>query len=91
MTASVPSMQHEIVDEPIPEDCHPEQNADYGGEGLSWGLTYKTASAAQCCAACKDGASGGCNVWVWCGDTSGICWTPDLWCATLYAADPVHF
>ena len=38
----------QILDEPIPEDCHPEQHADYAGIGLSWGLDHKTASAAQC-------------------------------------------
>ena len=20
-------------------------------------------------------------MWVWCGDPSGLCWTPDVWCA----------
>lgn len=40
----------QILDEPIPEDCHPEQHADYAGIGLSWGLDHKTASAAQCVA-----------------------------------------
>ena len=33
--------QHELKDEPIPEDCNPEQGADYDGAGVSWGLTYK--------------------------------------------------
>ena len=37
----------QILDEPIPGDCHPEQHADYAGIGLSWGLDHKTASAAQ--------------------------------------------
>ena len=40
----------QILDEPIPEDCHPEQHADYAGIGLSWSLDHKTASAAQCVA-----------------------------------------
>lgn len=132
----------QILEEPIPEYCHPEQHADYAGIGLSWGLDHKTASAAQCvvcyvpaltvvaaahgscsvtpaarcrwqgrnsllhmgdrrrpccayintitilssagrrcCAACKAKAAEGCNVWVWCGDPSGLCWTPDVWCA----------
>lgn len=36
------------------QDCYPEGNADYGGFALTWGLTYKLPSAAQCCKACKD-------------------------------------
>lgn len=38
----------QIVDEPIPADCHPEEHADFGGIGLTWGLDYKVKSAAQC-------------------------------------------
>lgn len=40
-----------------------EAHADYDGPALTWGLTYKKASAAQCCQACKEvrraGACGG--------------------------------
>ena len=65
--------QGQILDVPIPEDCHAEHNADYGGAGVSWGLDYKKDSAAACCQACKDHAnqnpsSQPCNVWVWCGE-----------------------
>lgn len=31
-----------------------EAHADYDGPALTWGLTYKKASAAQCCQACKE-------------------------------------
>lgn len=31
-----------------------EQHADYDGAGLTWGLEWKKASAAQCCQACKE-------------------------------------
>lgn len=31
-----------------------EEHADYEGPSLTWGLTYKLASAAQCCQACKE-------------------------------------
>ena len=44
----------EMIDEPVPEDCHPEANADYSGPSLTWGLDYKEPSAARCCQACKD-------------------------------------
>ncbi len=68
-------MQGEILNEPIPEDCHVEQNADYGGVGVSWGLNYKKPSAAACCRACKEHAeqnpaSQPCNAWVWCGEVA---------------------
>ena len=40
-----------IHDEPVPEDCHMELNADYGGSAVRWG--HKPAppvrSAAECC------------------------------------------
>lgn len=39
---------------PLAQDCHMELNADYDGPSLTWGLTYKKASAAQCCQACKE-------------------------------------
>lgn len=35
-----------------------EAHADYDGPALTWGLTFKTASAAQCCQACKDVRAG---------------------------------
>lgn len=31
-----------------------EEHADYDGPGLTWGLSFKKASAAQCCQACKE-------------------------------------
>lgn len=69
------SAQGEIVNAPIPEECHAERSADYGGIGVSWGLNYKKESAAACCQACKDHAnqnpsSQPCNVWVWCGEAA---------------------
>lgn len=36
------------------QDCHMEEHADYDGPALTWGLTYKKASAAQCCQACRE-------------------------------------
>lgn len=35
------------------QDCHAEQHADYDGAAVSWGLDFKTVSAAACCRACK--------------------------------------
>lgn len=60
--------------------CHAVYHADYGGEPLVWGGDHKTASAAECCAACqahRDTAARGslngkdsvvCNIWVHCSD-----------------------
>ena len=103
MAQSVPSAAHravdkpvfdlvqgEILDEPIPGDCHVENNADYGGVGVSWGLNYKQPSAAACCRACKEHAeqnpsSQPCNVWVWCGEVAVLS-PASLSCRTaLYA------
>lgn len=74
--------QVRILDVPIPADCHAQNHADYAGDGVVWGLGNKKASAADCCQACKDHAKTHshmpCNVWVWCGDPSGICWTMDI-------------
>ncbi|KAL4446686.1 hypothetical protein ABPG77_007930 [Micractinium sp. CCAP 211/92] len=73
----------ELLDEPVPEDCHMEAHADYEGFAITWGLHYYVASAAQCCQRCKelgprdDGRR--CNVWVFCGDHSGRCWSRDIW------------
>jgi hypothetical protein len=38
-----------IWDRPIPEDCHPEQNMDYAGDAVVWGLGHKQPSATDCC------------------------------------------
>lgn len=35
------------------QDCHAEPHADYDGPALSWGITFKRSSAAQCCQECK--------------------------------------
>lgn len=71
-----------IWEEPIPEDCYPEKHADYDGVAVKWGLGHKAESAAECCMKCKlfkPGPGGQpCNVWVWCGDPSGKCWTMDI-------------
>ncbi|GIL78331.1 hypothetical protein Vretimale_7682 [Volvox reticuliferus] len=73
----------QILDVAIPEDCYPHQHADYAGDAVVWGLGHKKTSAAECCAACKEhqlkvGDNMPCNIWVWCGDPSGICWTMDI-------------
>ncbi|PRW57001.1 hypothetical protein C2E21_4332 [Chlorella sorokiniana] len=78
-----PPAKLELLDEPVAEDCYMEPHADYDGPALTWGLTYKKSSAAQCCQACKefqpqpDGQR--CNVWVFCGSRTGECWSPDIW------------
>ncbi|MEW5315469.1 MAG: hypothetical protein WDW38_006895 [Sanguina aurantia] len=73
-----------ILDEPMPEDCYAEQHADYGGDAVMWGLGNKVRSAAECCKQCKEfkphnrDSLDTCNIWVWCGDPSGVCWTMDI-------------
>ena len=48
---------------------------------LTDSVTVTLSTGCRCCAACKAKAAKGCNVWVWCGDPGGLCWTPDVWCA----------
>lgn len=48
---------------------------------LTDSVTLTLSAGCRCCAACKAKAAEGCNVWVFCGDPSGLCWTPDVWCA----------
>lgn len=79
-----PPTKMELLNEPVPEDCYMEEHADYEGPSLTWGLTYKLASAAQCCQACKekqepDGEGRRCNVWVYCPSPTGDCWSADIW------------
>uniref|UniRef100_A0A7S3VSA0 Apple domain-containing protein n=1 Tax=Dunaliella tertiolecta TaxID=3047 RepID=A0A7S3VSA0_DUNTE len=73
----------EIWDEPIPASCNAEQHTDYDGYAVQWGLGHFARSAAECCKLCqefkpKPGVPHTCNTWVWCGDPSGTCWTPDI-------------
>ncbi|KAG1663739.1 hypothetical protein FOA52_006108 [Chlamydomonas sp. UWO 241] len=76
----------EIFDDPLPDDCHANLHEDLDGGAVHWGLGHKVRSAAECCRLCKehkpDGAGARCNVWTWCGDPSGICWTMDVWTHT---------
>ncbi|EFJ46289.1 hypothetical protein VOLCADRAFT_105646 [Volvox carteri f. nagariensis] len=82
----------QILDVPIPEDCYPQQHTDYAGDAVVWGLGHKRASAAECCQACRDhqlkaGGNMPCNIWVWCGDPSGICWTMEINHQGAFSAD----
>jgi hypothetical protein len=36
-----------------PDYCHPMLHAGYAGGSLSWGMTFKVESAAECCEACR--------------------------------------
>jgi hypothetical protein len=61
--------------------CGAEVNLDLDGFAVSWGLDFKTKTAAECCEACRahkrrdDGKQ--CNSWVWCPEEK--CWSPDIW------------
>jgi cellobiose-specific phosphotransferase system component IIB len=40
---------------PISHDkCWPNEHSGYDGFALTWGMTFRTASAAECCAACRE-------------------------------------
>mgnify|MGYP006136844153 CR=1 FL=1 len=58
--------------------CGEEPHSDPGGEAVAWGLTHKTASAAECCERCAkhaaDPKNAGkqCNSWV-------FCYLPQCW------------
>ena len=51
---------------------HPHSGRD--GQVLTWGLTYKTSSAQDCCDRCK-AHKRGCNSWTFCG--LPVCWGLD--------------
>ena len=69
----------EIFDEPIPPFCFPQNNTDYDGEAVKWGLGTKATSAAECCRQCKEfKGDRPCHIWVYCADPSGSCWTMDI-------------
>jgi hypothetical protein len=83
LSAADPTRRSQIIDEPIPETCYARNHADYDGQAVRWGLGNKVRSAAECCRQCQEfkvDASNKyhCNVWVWCGDPSGECWTADI-------------
>ena len=58
-----------------------EPHSDPGGEAVAWGLTHKTASAAECCERCAAHAADPknrrkpCNSWVFCYMPQ--CWSLD--------------
>ena len=55
--------------------CHAEDALDLDGPAVRWGMDFKVADAAACCAACKETEK--CNSWVFC--PSDECWAPDIW------------
>ena len=61
-----------------PAMCGEEPHSDPGGEAVAWGLTHKTASAAECCERCAKHAADPknvqkpCNSWV-------FCYLPQCW------------
>jgi len=66
----------------IDSSCNARAHVDLDGPAVSWGLSYKLDSAAECCEACrdhqkKDDQPGDCNSWVWCPLPE--CWSPDIW------------
>ena len=61
--------------------CGEEPHSDPGGEAVAWGLTHKTATAAECCERCQQHANNPknqkkpCNSWVFCPLPQ--CWSLD--------------
>ena len=66
--------------------CYTHENTEYDGDVVIWGPHNIVQDAAACCEKCKahrakEGASGGCNIWVYCGarggcgtQKNGECW-----------------
>ena len=54
--------------------CGEVPHSGRDGAVLTWGLSYKTASAQECCDRCK-GHPKGCNSWTFCG--LPVCWGLD--------------
>ena len=75
-----------VAREALPEACHATPNLDLGGPALSWGLTFKTETAAECCQACADKPPTRrgyrCMHWTWCpggdGEWASECFAPDI-------------
>ena len=59
----------------VDASCHAEDALDLDGPAVRWGLDFKVANAAACCAACKEIEK--CNSWVFC--PLDVCWAPDIW------------
>lgn len=61
--------------------CGEEPHSDPGGEAVAWGLSHRTASAAECCDRCAAHAANPmnsrkpCNSWVFC--YLPLCWSLD--------------
>lgn len=64
-----------------PAMCGEEPHSDPGGEAVAWGLSHRTASAAECCERCATHAADPknakkpCNSWVFC--YLPLCWSLD--------------
>ena len=84
-----------------PAMCGEEPHSDPGGEAVAWGLTHKTASAAECCERCATHAADPknsqkkCNSWVFCYLPQ--CWSLDTGhkhtfgeCWLKWQVDPSH-
>eukprot|EP00879_Flechtneria_rotunda_P033495 GHRR01037106.1.p1 GENE.GHRR01037106.1~~GHRR01037106.1.p1 ORF type:complete len:396 (+),score=131.32 GHRR01037106.1:463-1650(+) len=52
--------------------CHAEPGVEHAGEDvIEWGTQHLKDSAKACCVACQQAQQRGCNVWVWCGESTG--------------------
>lgn len=84
-----------------PATCGEEPHSDVGGEAVAWGLTHKTATAAECCERCAAHAADPghskkpCNSWVFCPLPQ--CWSLDTGhqhtfgeCWLKFQVDPRH-
>ena len=71
-----------VAEQAIDERCNAKEHLDFDGPAVSWGMSFKMDSAAECCKACmehtrKPGQPADCNSWVWCPEA--VCWSPDIW------------
>jgi hypothetical protein len=77
------------VEQHVDERCNAKLHLDFDGPAVSWGMSFKLDSAAECCKACmehrmKPGQPADCNSWVWCPEA--VCWSPDIWYVVASAA-----
>lgn len=53
----------------VATQCHAEANSEYQGEIIKFGNANHKETAGDCCGSCQDTPE--CNVWAWCGSSSG--------------------
>ena len=85
----------------VPDCCHMRNQTDMDGIAVVWGASNIQQSAEACCRSCREYRPKPphwypCNVWVFCGKTEGVCFTPAAGifsagqCWLKYQDEPTH-